>query len=294
VRVVAVLADGAAADDAVLLAARGSIERIEVNLVEVFAVVADRDGAPVRGLAAADFTVRLDGAALPVERFRVADEVPLLLGLLVDTSESMWPLLPDTKRAAARFLADTLRERDRAFLVSFDDRPRLVHPPTGDLVELLGAFGALVATGRTALYDAIVFALTQVEADAGRRALVLLTDGQDWGSRYGPGRAAEYGRALGVPVYVLVFGDLYGDRRPLTQPDLDAVTGKTGGRLFYIERLEQLAEVYARIAEELRSQYVLAVATDHPLAADELARIEVEVAGRGLRVRAAVGARGTR
>ena len=290
-RVVATLADGAVADDAVLLAARGEVERIAVNLVEVFAVVTDRDGAPVRGLGASDFTVRLDGADLPVETFRVADEVPLLLGLLVDTSQSMWPLMPDTKKAAARFLSDTLRERDRAFLVSFDDRPRLVHPPTGDLLELLSAFGTLTAAGRTALYDAIVFALTQLEADAGRRALVLLTDGHDWGSRYGPARATEFGQALGVPVYVLVFGDLYGDRRPLTQPDLDGVTARTGGRLFYIERLEQLAEVYDRIAAELRSQYVLAVATDRPLGPGELAKVEVAVAGRGHRVRAAVGAR---
>lgn len=289
-RVVATLADGRVADDAVLLAARGEVARVAVNLVEIFAVVFDRDGAPVRGLAAEDFKVRLGGAELPVESFRLADQVPLLLGLLVDTSESMWPLMPDTKRAAARFLSDTLHDGDRSFLVSFDDRPRLVHPPTGDLLELLSAFGALSAAGRTALYDALVFALTEMEGDAGRRALVLLTDGQDWGSRYGPPRAIEYGRALGVPIYILVFGDLYGDRRPVTQPDLDAVTAKTGGRLFYIDQLEQLTEVYARIAEELRSQYVLAVATDRPLGPDELARIEVEAPGRGRRVRAAVGA----
>ncbi len=287
-RVVALLADGSAADDAVLLAARGEIERLEVNVVEVFAMVSDRDGEPVRGLGAEDFTVKVGGRELPVESFRIADEVPLLLGLLVDTSTSMWPLMPDTKRAAASFLADTLRPGDSAFLVSFDDRPRLVHPPTGELVELLAAFGGLRAAGRTALYDAIVFSLTQMEGDAGRRALVLLTDGQDWGSQYGPGRAIELGRALGVPVYILVFGDLYGDRRALTQPDLDGVTARTGGRLFYIDQLEQLDRVYASISEELRSQYVLAVSTERPLSAEELGRVEVE-AGKGRRVRAAVG-----
>lgn len=293
-RVVALLADGAAADDAVLLAARGEIERVEVNLVEVFAVVSDRDGEPVEGLSAGDFTVRVGGRELPVESFRIADQVPLLLGLLIDTSESMWPLMVDTQRAAARFLGNTLHEGDAAFLVSFDDRPRLIHPPTADLVELLTAFGGLRASGRTALYDAIVFALTQMEGDAGRRALVLLTDGQDWGSQFGPDRAVELGRSLGVPVYILVFGDLYGERRARTQPDLDAVTARTGGRLFYIDQLEQLDRVYASISEELRSQYVLAVSTERPLSAEELGRVEVEVEGRGRRVRAAVGGGGLR
>lgn len=289
-RVVAHLDDGSSLEDARLLSARGEIERVAVNLVELFAVVTDRSGTPLTGLAADDFTVRLDGTELPLERFRLAEEVPLLLGLLVDTSESMWPLLPDTKRAAAKFLADTLRQDDRAFLVSFDDQPRLVRPPTEDLLALLNGFGALRATGRTALYDAIVFSLLQMEGDRGRRALVLLTDGRDWGSRYGPRRATEYGQKLGVPVYILVFGDLYGDRRPLPQPDLDAVTARTGGQVFYIDRLEELDAVYARIADELRSQYVLAVATGRPLSASELGEIEVD-AGRGRKVRAAVGGR---
>lgn len=288
-RVVAYLADGTSMEDVRLLAAAGAVERVEVNLVELFAVVADRSGAPLQGLGASDFEVRLGGATLPLDRFQVADEVPLVLGLLVDTSESMWPLMPDTKRAASRFLSETLRPADRAFLVSFDDEPRLIRPATGDLLELLSGFGALRATGRTALYDAIVFSMLRFEATAGRRALVLITDGFDWGSRFGPKRCIEYGRQLGVPVYILVFGDLYGDRRPRTQPDLDAVTARTGGRVYYIDTLERLAAVYDEITSELRNQYVLAVSTERRLDADELGRIEVRVpARRGAKVRAAV------
>ncbi len=289
VRVVAVLADGRTLDDARLLDEAGIGERVNVNLVELFVIASDKEGDPVRDLGRDDFTVRMGGEERPIERFQLADEVPLLLGVLIDTSESMWVLMPDTKQAASKFLADTLGDRDRAFLVDFSDQPHLAQAPTGDLLELLRSFGTLAAHGATALYDSIVFSLFQFEDVPGRRALVLLTDGQDYGSRFGPGRCIDYSRELGVPVYIISLAGLYADRRLPRVTDLEGITGGSGGRIYYITQADQLGRAYAQINGELRSQYVLGLATDKPLTPDELKSIKVDVHRPGVTLRTVVG-----
>ena len=289
VRVLAVLTDGRTLDDARLLAALGPVERVEVNLVELFAVVTQRDGGVIGDLHRDDFTVKVKGVERPLQRFQLADEVPLLLGLLIDTSESMWVLMPDTKKAASKFLADTLKDDDQAFLVDFSTKPHLAQAATGDVLQLLRSFSTLEASGATALYDSIVFSLSQLQDATGRRALVLLTDGQDYGSHFGPRRCIEYARELGVPVYIVSLAGLYADRRLPRVNDLEGITGGSGGRIYYITQPEQLDQAYAQINAELRSQYVLAFGTDHPLTPDELKSIAVEVHRPGAVARVVVG-----
>jgi Ca-activated chloride channel family protein len=292
VRVVAYLADGTTAEDVRFLAAGVAGERVEVNLVELFAVVTGKDGAPVEGLAAEDFEILLEGKPRPVERFQHADEVPLTLGLAVDTSESMWPLMIDTQKAASRFLVNTLIPGDRALLVAFSNRPRLVAGPTGDLQTLLQSFGRLSAGGATALYDSIVFSLVQLqeagEHGDGRRAVVLLTDGQDYGSRFRPRRVIDDSRAQGTPVYVVSLAGLYNERGSVRKPDLEAIVGHTGGRIYYIENVAELGEAYDQINRELRTQYVLAFATDRPLTESQLRSVKLRMKRPGLEARVAV------
>ncbi len=289
VRVVAHLGDGSVLEDARLV--EGTGERVEVNLVQVFAVVTDRDGTPRRDLGREDFRLELQGRQLRIDRFAPAQEVPLVLGLVIDTSVSMWALMPDTRVAGSRFLADTLRAGDRAFLVDFDTRPRLAAGLTGDVGALLRRFAGLTADGFTALYDAVIFSMLQFEHEAGRKALVVLTDGDDYKSRFGARRCIEYGRELGVPVYIIALGGLFGERRDLRKLALESLSGSTGGRVFYITGREQLGVAYEQIAEELRSQYLLAFTRPRPLSAEELAAIRVHVRGRGLRVRAVTPSR---
>jgi VWFA-related protein len=289
VRVLAVLADGHSLDDARLLSDQGAGERVEVNLVELFVVVSQKDGGVIGDLGRDDFTVKVKGETRPLQRFQLADEVPLLLGLLIDTSQSMWVLMPDTKKAASKFLADTLTEGDRAFLVDFSTEPHLAQAATGDLLQLLHGFSTLEASGSTALYDSIVFSLSQLQDAGGRRALVLLTDGQDYGSRFGPRRCIDYARELGVPVYIVSLAGLYGDGRVYRVNDLEGIVGATGGRIYYITKPEQLDQAYSQINAELRSQYVLGFGTDHPLTPDELKSIDVEVDRPGAVVRTVVG-----
>jgi Ca-activated chloride channel family protein len=300
VRAVARLADGSTREDARPLtgaeatpgasAGAGAAygERLEVNLVEVFAVATGRAGGAVHGLAPGDFQVFLAGRELPIERFREARQVPLTLGLLVDSSTSMAAIMEETREAAGRFLERVLARGDRGFLVDVDTRPRLAQELTADPAALAEAFAALEADGDTALYDAMTLAVVELRLHPGRRALVVLTDGEDSSSFLGLGRCLELARRSGVPIYVVSVGGL--DERK-THPDrnlrLEAFARDTGGRLYPVTSRRELDRVYDEIRSELRSQYVLGVAADRALTADELAGLEVRVRDRAVRVRAA-------
>ncbi len=289
VRVVAYLADGSSLEDVQLLSQGVAAERVEVNLVQLFVVVTNEDGEPVQGLNRNDFKIRFHGQEQPIERFQVADDVPLTLGLLIDTSGSMDVLLTDAERAAARFLINTLIPKDRAFLVSFANRPHLLQPATGDLNRLLQRFAVLRAGGATALYDSIVFSTVQLWDQPGRRAVVLLTDGYDEGSHMPIRRVVQYSRLVGAPVYIVSLAGLYNERGNVRRADLEAITSHTGGRIYYIDDISKLPGAYDQIDRELRSQYVLAFPTDHPLTEGELDEISVKVDKKGVDVRTAVG-----
>lgn len=287
VRVAAFLTDGSSIDDVVLLAAP-EVEEVDVNLVELHAVVTDKSGAPVDDLTAEDFKISYDGKTYPAANFAYADDVPLVLGLLVDTSGSMSLLMHDTRRAAAKFLGQTVKTRDQAFLADFDLQPRLVHPVTDDLPSLLRSLGKLNADGATAMYDAVVFSLLQFEQRPGRRALVVLTDGDDLESRYGPKHCAEMARNLGVPVYVIGLGALDTLRRTFSKRDLRRLTDETGGRLYFVNTFEELAQAYAQINAELRSQYSLGFYAADDLTQGERSKVKVQVPS-GMEARTVVG-----
>lgn len=286
-RVAAFLADGTSIDDVVLLA-DPQVEEVDVNLVELHAVVTDREGEPKKDLVAEDFRVVIGGEERPAASFAYADDVPLVMGLLVDTSGSMELLMYDTRRAAAKFLGRTVRQGDQAFLVDFDRQPRLLHRPSGDLGSLMRSLGQLQAAGETAMYDAIVFSLLQYEGERGRRALVVLSDGDDYESRYGPKEVAERARDAGVPVYIIGLAGLDLRRRTFSKRDLERITEGTGGRLYFVDSFEELAGAYEQIEAELRSQYTLGVYAERDLTPEERREVEVKVPN-GLEARAVVG-----
>ena len=289
VRVAAYLTDGTWIDDAQLLGEGSISERVEVNLVELHVVVTDRDDKPVEGLQAEDFTIRLGRQEQQIQRLGFAEDVPLTLGVVIDTSESMYTLMVETQQAGAQFVANTLTDGDAAFLVDFDTQPRLAQDTTTDLMTLLKTFNRFQPDGATAMYDAIIFSMLQFEEREGRKALVLLTDGDDYKSRYGPRRCIQYGKRLGVPVYILSLAGIHNARRNLRRIDLEGITEGTGGQVFYIKELGELTEAYTKINQELRSQYIITFATDRELGEVELEQIKVEVEGKGLSVRGVVG-----
>lgn len=304
VRAAAYLEDGTQVEDVRLLTAQGVVEAVEVNLVELYVVVTDREGRPVSELGPGDFTVRLGGEPVRLERVTYAQDVPLSLGLVIDTSASMQFIMLETRQAATQFLSQVLSPGDRAFLVDFSTRPRLRQRSTGDLMELVASFQGMRAEGFTALYDAVIFSLLEFSESPGRRALVMLTDGDDYKSRFGANRSIQYARRMGVPVYLVVLArdggavdPLLGGRRAptlsirgSTRMELEAVTQETGGRLYFAHGIDQLPAVYAEIDRELRSQYLLTFYSETELSEEQRRKIDVKVQGRGLEARTVVGA----
>jgi Ca-activated chloride channel homolog len=281
VRAVAWLADGRFVEDVWLLGSSAAAsERIQVNLVEVYAVVTDREGNPVASLGGDDFRVTLGKEPVAVERFSIADEAPLSLALVVDSSESMYALMEYTRQAAARFLGDVLKPIDRAFVVDFDHRPQLIHDTSDDVFSLIAALRRLEASGGTAIYDAIQFALLHFQRGLGRKAVVLLTDGDDMHSRFSYRKTWQAVSAGSVPVYFVAMAGLDLERPSFRKDDLETLAEDSGGRVFYVDSMEEVTDAYARISRELRSQYVLAFSTERALTAKELASIEVEVVGQ--------------
>ncbi|MCZ6507786.1 MAG: VWA domain-containing protein [Acidobacteria bacterium] len=299
-RVVAYLTDGSSLDDVRLVGEAAAGERIEVNLVQVFAVASDRRGEPLTDLEAEDFEVRLGKQRVEIERFELAVDIPLTLGLVFDTSGSMYSLMPDAKQAGARFLASIVREQDRAFLVDFDTRPRLAHPLTSDLGSLLRRFGQLEAKGRTALYDAVVFGTLQFDSAPGRRALVVLTDGVPSGGAFGARQCINLAVEHAVPVYSIDLSGILGGVSAAKLP-LVGLAKATGGRVHTIEGRDPrgmvdyeavsraLERAYTQIERELRSQYIMAFSTPQPLTADEIKSVKVKVLRSGVKVRRVVG-----
>jgi len=288
VRAVAILDDGRTTEDAAPVLSAAGTDRLDVCLVDLFAFVSNRWGEPVRGLSSDDFRVHLDGHPLPVQRFREASEVPLALGLLIDSSESMALIMDETKEAARRFLERTLVPGDGAFLVDVDTVPRVVREMTSSTDELDAALNELEPGGTTALYDAILLGLLRLERHPGRRALVVLSDGHDVGSDFGPRRCLEEAERAGVPIYVLSLAGLPGRR---TNPErnfrLEEMARRTGGRVLPISTLVGLDRAYAEIDRELRSQYVLGLGSDRVLTDRELLDLAVEIDRPGTRVRTA-------
>ena len=277
-RVAVHLDDGTMIEDVEFLSSDTPMAETVVNLVEVYVVVNDEEGKPITTLEIDDFVLRSGRREIPIERFAVAEDVPLVLGLAVDSSHSMFALMPDTRRAAARFLGNTLTQIDQAFLVDFDTRPRLLSDTTADVSELISTLGRIQADGQTALYDAMQFCLVHLARDQGRRALVVLTDGDDYGSQSSYRRTFRTAGNTGVPIYVISMSqgeDRWG--RGPRKLDLEAITKASGGRVYYVASMDAVLWAYGHIGEELRSQYMLGYATSEPLTPREVQSIKVEL-----------------
>lgn len=290
VRVVARLGDGRELEDVELLQGARFQAEIDVQLVQLQVLVVDRSGNPVGDLQPEDFEVRENGERRQVENLYVSNDIPLSLGLAIDSSGSMEQIWRQTNAIAEAFLNGALTWRDQAFLVDFDSTLRLVQPLTGSKPLLARGLERLFPQGQTALYDAILFSLLQYGETPGRRALVVVTDGFDSNSRSDPTRAIDFGKRLGVPVYVVAMRSLGFD--PTTMEDANLrnsmrlITGPTGGRLFQIESIDQMASVFDHIEEELRRQYVLTYYSERPFGS--AVEPEVRMTRRGLRVRSAL------
>ncbi len=295
---------------------------VQVKVVNVLATVRDKHGKIVNGLTRDDFILTEDGRPQTIKYFARETDLPLTLGLLVDTSLSQRRVLGEERNASESFLAQVLREdRDKAFVIHFDREVELLQDLTSEHEKLRTALESLQTPqfsrasqpgggpdpgsgrgggrhgGGTHLYDAVFLASDELMAkQSGRKALIVLSDGVDMGSKESLETAIESAQRANTIVYSILFkdDDAYGNgggfgrtgisipgmggpgmgrgggmggpgrggrRFPQEHADgkkvLERISKETGGRLFEVSKKEPVDQIYSQIQEELRNQYNL-------------------------------------
>lgn len=290
VRAVAYTADGSSTEDVVLINAPDYGGSVDVDLVELFTNVVDKKGKPVEGLGEKDFTILEDGVQQQVRRFELVDDLPIYAGVMIDTSSSMGERggrLDEAVKSALGFFQKVIKPKDRAAVFTFSDTPTLGVRFTNQMDVLTGALQGLTAEGNTALYDSLIYALYYFGGIKGKKAIVLLSDGQDSGSHYSFSEALEYARRSGVAIYAVGIDIQQKDYD--TRAKLQKLADETGGRPFFIAAASELEKVFASVEEELRSQYMLAYQSTNQSRNDKFRTIEVKLSRPGLEAKTARG-----
>ena len=228
-------------------------------VVPVFATVTDAQKRLVPSLTEADFEILDDDRPQALTLFESTIQ-PLTVIVMLDTSASMTGTIPLLRAAAEQFLLRLL-PADRARVGAFNDKIQLSAPFTSDRDELVGDLKDLDYGNSTKLYDALVLSLDELKPVAGRRVILVFTDGDDTASRAGLGTVIERARAEEAMVYAVGLESNYFDGRRMvrSRPDrgLRKLADETGGGYFELTKTQELAPTFTRVAQELHSQYVL-------------------------------------
>ncbi len=266
-RAVLRLDDGSEVED-VVMANTPVLFEAGAHLVEVPAYF--EVGAPT-----ADVIVREAGIQRPVERIVQPADAPLLIGLLIDSSSSMTPHMLDVQEAAVRFIEENIEPRDRTMIVAFSSNVRVLLRPSSDRAAAVRSILAIQPRGGTALYDAMINALLQLQSTGSRKAMIVFSDGLDGDSDFSSADVAEVARRAGVPIYVLAFAP-----EEATKP-LMALSKRTGGKAFEMKSLEALGAHWNEIGADLRRQSLVIYRTG--TAGEEWRALDISVKGRPVR-----------
>lgn len=236
--------------------------RATVNEVNVVFTVTDKHGHYVKDLKKDDFSVRDDGrAATEIRSFHSETDLPLQVGLLIDASNSVRDRFKFEQESAIEFLNQTVRPRyDQAFVVGFDVTPEVTQDFTDNTEDLSRGVRALRPGGGTAMYDALYFAcrdklMKQPHTGPVRRAIVLLSDGDDNTSHVTREEAIEMAQRAEVIIYTISTNVMGGRQRG--DRVLERIADATGGRAFFPFQINDVANAFGEIQDELRSQYAL-------------------------------------
>jgi VWFA-related protein len=263
----------------------------DIKLVTVLATVTNHQGEIVRNLTKDDFLLLEDKRPQNIRYFSQESDLPLTLGLMVDTSMSQRRVLDAERGASYRFIETVLRpNKDQVFLMQFDFRIFMRQPLTNSLRQLSDSlpyvdtptFNQLRAQtgGGTLLYDAVVTASQDVMLNrTGRKAVILLTDGEDYGSDASVSDAIEAAQRADTLIYSILFADQGDGRRPLQR-----MSKETGGGFFEVSKKQNIDQIFTAIQEELRSQYSLAYVSDKPVITNEFRHIQLTARQKGLAV----------
>jgi VWFA-related protein len=271
---------------------QNDVVELRSDLVTVTATIVMPNGTLVTDLHQEDFELLEDGVAQRIVTFSSQAKLPLALVMIFDVSESVRHRLQFEKDAASRFFRSIMRPVDRASIVAVSTDVTIQQKFTSDAGQLASAIGRMQAEGTTALYDAIVEAAELLRYEDGRRVIVVLSDGKDIISRASLLEALRRAQEADAVIYAVNTSgrpvsandrDLAGERA------LETMANRTGGEVFFPNRLEELDPVFARLAEQLRTQYVIGYSSSNTARDGSYRRIALRVKREGAYARARQG-----
>ena len=291
--------------------------KLNVNLVDVFFTVKDKGGNLVPHLTKDDCTITEDKAPQKLKSFVAETQQPITLGILLDTSGSQYRVLPLEQEVGSQFLERVLRQKDEAFLLSFDVNVDLLQDYTNSArllsramskaeINTAGGNGAAGIPGAgggtiptigtpkgTLLYDAVLLASNEkMNQETGRKAMILLTDGEDEGSVHKIGEAIAAAQKSNVLVYTILIADrgFYGGFGYSGFSAMKKMTEETGGRLIDVgNNGKKLEAAFQQIEDELRTQYVASYTPSNLKLDGTFRHLGVECRGDGMKVQVRKG-----
>ncbi len=307
----------------VLLAAFGAyvfaqnepVIKVQVALVNVLFSVHTKKGGLIGDLKKDDFTIYEDGQKQEIKYFTRETDLPLTLGLLIDVSRSQMNLISIEQSAASQFFQEVIRPKDLAFVISFGSDADLLQDYTNSHKLLQHALADLkvnsdvgglqpgpVPTANnprgTILYDAVYLAANdQLHGQVGRKALVMITDGDDQGSRYDVRQAIEAAQKADAIVYSIYyvdhgfymqngFGLTFGGGG---EGILKRISDETGGRVFKVSSKNTLHDVFVQLQDEMRSQYAITYSPTNEARDGTFRRIEIRTENKDYKIQARKG-----
>ncbi len=289
--------------------------KVNVNVVQLFFNVKDKKGLLIPNLTKADFDVAEDGKPQTIKYFAAESNLPLTLGILIDSSGSQQRVLDMEKEVGGAFLKQILRNNDEAFVIGFDVDVDLLQDFTNDVHRLQAALnkakinigggnlgppgigGGPVPTSNprgTLLYDAVYLSShDMLSKEVGRKAMILLTDGEDQGSRLNVRDAIEAAQKSDSIVYVLLCADrgFYGSFGIgySGEGEMRKLTEQTGGRMINVgNNFQKLKDAFDQIANELRSQYNIGYTPDNSKLDGSYRKLEIK-SKQGYKIQARAG-----
>lgn len=280
--------------------------RVDVDLVNIlFTVRAKKGGALIPNLEKNDFTIYEDGKQQTIQRFSRETDLPLTLGLLIDISASQDRLIDIERQAASAFFSSVIRKKDEAFLISFGKETDLLQDYTSSARLLTSALEDLRGDGQTPfignmpantgpiptsgtpkgtlLYDAVYLASNEkLKSEVGRKAMILITDGDDQGSTYNIRTAIEAAQRADAIIYSIYYVDrqfyaMAGMLGGGGERELKKMSEETGGHVFTVDRKHPLNDVFQQIQDELRNQYSIGYQSTNPNRDGSFRHIEIKV-----------------
>jgi VWFA-related protein len=289
--------------------------KVDVNLVSVLCTVRNKSGGLIGNLEKGEFKIYEDGKEQEIKNFTRETDLPLTIGLLVDTSKSQERLIDIEQRAASQFFSKVLRQKDEAFLMQFGAEAELLQDSTNSAkllqkaleglrlsVPLGGLHPGPVPTMQnqagTILYDAVYLAANEkLRGEVGRKAVVIITDGVDTGSKISRDKSIEAAQKADSIIYSIYYVDrgAYGGGFGTInlggggEGELRRMSSETGGQVFKVEKNHTLDDIFREIQDEMRSQYAITYQPPNPRRDGTYHKIDIKVAGKDYKVQARKG-----